>query len=72
LKSAGCDTVNVIVEVCVIPPAVPVIAIWYCPGAMEEVVETDRIELKLGVPDTGFSDVDIPLGGGLETVRVTL
>ena len=43
-------------------PAAPVIVITYCPGATEEVVETERIELKLGAPDVGFSDVETPLG----------
>ena len=38
-----------IVVVCVIVPEVPVIVITYCPGATEDVVEMDRIELKLGV-----------------------
>jgi hypothetical protein len=71
LKSGGCAIVNVTVVVCVIAPAVPVIVITYCPRGMEEVVEMDRIELKLGVPDTGFHDVDMPLGGGLGTVRAT-
>jgi len=61
----------VIVVVCVIVPEVPVIVITYCPGATEDVVERDRIELKLGVPDTGFSDVDMPLGGAPETARAT-
>lgn len=71
MKSDGCAIVNVIVVVWVIGPAVPEIVIAYCPGATEEVVEMDRIELKLGVPDTGFRDVDMPLGGGLDTLRAT-
>ena len=72
MKSAGGATVNVTVVECIIPPAVPVTVTMYCPAAIEEVVVIDRTELKLGAPDTGFNDVDIPLGVGLETVRATL
>ena len=72
MKSACGATVNVTVVECVIAPAVPVTVTMYCPVAMEEVVVMDRTELKLGAPETGFNDVDIPLGVGLETVRVTL
>jgi hypothetical protein len=46
----------------VFAPAVPVIVITYCPGVADDVVETERIELKLGEPDVGFSDVESPLG----------
>ena len=72
MKSAGGAIVNVIVVACVIAPAVPVTVIMYCPVAMEEVVVIDRIELKLGVPETGSSEADMPLGVGLETLRATL
>ena len=71
MKSAGGAIVNVTVVECVIPPAVPVTVTMYCPAAMEEVVVIDKIELKLGAPETGFNDVDMPLGVGLEIVRAT-
>jgi hypothetical protein len=41
---------------------VPVTVIVYCPGATDDVVEIERIELKLGDPDVGFSDVEASLG----------
>jgi hypothetical protein len=62
LKSGACPIVNVAVVVCVFAPAVPVIVITYCPGATDDVVETESIELKLGDPDVGFSEVETPLG----------
>jgi hypothetical protein len=70
LKSGACPIVNVTVVVCVFAPAVPVIVNKYCPGATEDVVETESIELKLGDPDVGLSDVDAPLGAP-ETDRAT-
>jgi hypothetical protein len=48
-----------------------VTVIVYCPGATDEVVETERIELKLGDPDGGFSDVDMPLGTPPDTDKAT-
>jgi hypothetical protein len=61
--------VNAIVAACVLAPALPVIVITYWPGAIDGAAETVRIELKLGAPDVGFSDVDMPLG--TDTVRIT-
>ena len=43
----------------------------YCPGVTDDVVVIERIELKLGVPDPGFSDAETPFGAP-ETVKVTL
>ena len=51
---------TVVCRICA--PAVAEIVITYCPGAADEVAETLRIELKVGVPDVGFSEVDIPFG----------
>jgi hypothetical protein len=48
-----------------------VTVIVYCPGATDEVVEMERIELKLGDPDGGFSDVDMPLGTAPDTDKAT-
>jgi hypothetical protein len=62
LKSGACPIVSVTVAVSVLAPAVPVIVITYWPAATDDVVETERIELKLGEPDVGFSDVETPLG----------
>jgi hypothetical protein len=70
LKSGACPIVNVAVVVCVFAPAVPVIVITYCPGATDDVVETESIELKLGDPDVGLSDVETPLGAP-ETDKTT-
>lgn len=42
--------------------AVPAMVKEYCPGGTDDVVETVRTELKLGVPDVGFSDVEISFG----------
>ena len=62
LKSGACPIVSVTDVVCVFAPAVPVIVMMYCPGATDDVVVTDSIELKLGDPDVGFSEVETPLG----------
>jgi hypothetical protein len=70
LKSGACPIVNVTVVLSVFAPAVPVIVITYCPGAADDVVETERIELKLGEPAVGFSDVETPLGAP-DTDRAT-
>jgi hypothetical protein len=42
----------------------------YCPGAADDIVVTESIELKLGVPDAGFSGAVTPFGAP-ETVRAT-
>jgi len=51
-------------------PAVPVTVRMYCPRATDDVVEIERIELKLGAPDAGFREADTPLGAP-ETVKTT-
>ena len=61
MNVVGCDVV----------PAVPVIVNGYCPAATDGVVEMESIELKLGVPDDGFSDAETPSGAPV-TVRDTL
>ena len=71
LKSDDCPIVSVNVVGCDVVPAVPVIVNEYCPGATDDVVVMESVELKLGVPDVGFSDAETP-SGAPETVKATL
>jgi len=46
--------------------------IVYWPGVTEELVVTESTELKLGDPEVGLNDADMPLAGWLETVSPTV
>ena len=59
------------VAVCDVAPSLPVTVNAYCPGAADAVVETERIDLNLGLPEVGLSDAETPAGAP-ETVRETL
>jgi hypothetical protein len=49
---------------------VPVIVKTYGPGEADDVVVMERVELKLGVPDVGFSEAETPIGAP-DTVKST-
>ena len=49
----------------------PVIVNVNVPGAVEEVVVTLSVELKVGVPDVGVNDVETPAGAAPDRLRTT-
>jgi hypothetical protein len=71
LKSGACPIVSMNVVWCDVAPAAPVIVNVYAPGAADAVVVMESIELKLGVPEVGFSVAETP-SGAPETDKATL